>query len=69
MFSEQNCMMSDLFGWFLLALRFSATNSGIKMNKNVLPMSFPWASYDPALPIEMQLSEKLKNVVNFLLHF
>ena len=30
MFSEQNCMMSDLFGWFLLALRFSATNSGIK---------------------------------------
>ena len=22
--------MSDLFGWFLLALRFSATNSGIK---------------------------------------
>ena len=24
------CKMSDLFGWFLLALRFSATNSGIK---------------------------------------
>ena len=22
--------MSDLFGWFLLALRFSATGSGIK---------------------------------------
>ena len=24
------CKMSDLFRWFLLALRFSATNSGIK---------------------------------------
>ena len=24
------CKMSDLFHWFLLALRFSATNSGIK---------------------------------------
>ena len=26
--------MSDLFGWFLLALRFSATNSGIKKNSD-----------------------------------
>ena len=24
------CKMSDLFRWFLLALRFAATNSGIK---------------------------------------
>ena len=24
------CKMSDLFRWFLLAVRFSATNSGIK---------------------------------------
>ena len=27
--------MSDLFGWFLLALRFSATNSGIKKMERV----------------------------------
>ena len=25
-----HCKMSDIFPWFLLALRFSATNSGIK---------------------------------------
>ena len=29
------CKMSDLFRWFLLALRFSATNSGIKKADNV----------------------------------
>ena len=27
--------MSDLFGWFLLALRFSATNSGINKTDDV----------------------------------
>ena len=27
------CKMSDLFGWCLLALRFSATNSAIKITQ------------------------------------
>ena len=29
------CKISDLFCWFLLALRFSATNSGMKKTDNV----------------------------------